>query len=136
MKRKPYSRKKKGKGLFDHLTKKETNDEAWRRIREGEVVPYFVENNLYDWCELLIQGVCEGNHNLAFAHSKKHIDWAKAEPQRGIDIRQVVRACGKCHHFIEYSVVDKSKGESGREVMYDYVVKAIEVRNKFLGKNL
>src|SRR5437762_1744444 len=106
IKTKPFTRKKKGKGYFDHLVKRETNQEAWNRIRDTEVAPDFIAKGLYDWCELLLP-VCEGNHNLAFAHSKKHIDWAIEEPQRGIDIREVVRACGKCHHFIEYPVVDK-----------------------------
>jgi len=122
---------KETKGLFEHL-KKESKVEEWRRI-EKEITPFFVSNGIYDYCELRLSN-CKGNFQLCFAHSKKRGDWAKDEPQRGIDARQVVRACSECHNEIEYPEVDRTAGENGKEIMYNIVVQTIEKRNKRLTK--
>ncbi len=142
--RKPYvwkrKPKKEGKGLFDNLKKekknlfphlkKESKDEEWRRI-QNEITPFFIKHNIYNYCELRLH-CCSGTFGLAFAHSKKRDDWAKEGLEREIDARHVVRACQDCHDFIEHPKVDKSKGENGRDVMFNYVVECIERRDKRL----
>ncbi len=133
LKRTPFlkkkSVKKETKGLFDYL-KKETKDEEWRRIKE-EITPFFVSTGLYNICELKLSK-CMGNFKLSFAHSKKREDWANTLPQRDIDAKEVVRACPNCHDEIEYPEVDKTKGELGREIMYNIVVQTIKRREDAL----
>lgn len=123
--------KKEKKGQFKHL-KKESKIEEWIRIKK-EIEPFFVYYNLLEYCELKLEGCMI--RATDYAHSLKRIDWAKEDPQRTVDAKQVVRACPKCHHTIEYPHVDKEGEESGRQLMFNHVVAVIRRRNVSLGLN-
>lgn len=134
-------KKKQGKGLFDHLQKekkglflhlkKESKDEEWFRIKQ-EIRPFFVKHGLINICELKLP-MCIGNVlPLHFAHSKKREDIAKEEPERTRELKEVVRACPKCHDYIEH--LPEKDGVSGRQRMYNIVIACIEIRNRRLAR--
>lgn len=141
-------KKKEGKGLFKHLKKekkglykdrtkekknlfpkKESKVAEWNRIKR-EITPYFIENDIYNICELGLEG-CTGNAiGLTYAHSKKRGDIATKEPERTRELKEVVRACPACHHKIEY--IPKELG--GRKKMYEIVTEVIRKREERLGR--
>lgn len=125
------NKRKETKGLFDHL-KKESKGDEWFRIKQEELHPYFQANNLFDKCELGLP-VCIGSAlPLQYAHSKKRGEIALEEPQRGIEMREVIRVCQNCHNHIE--TLEETDGVSGHQQMYDIVVGVIARRNKRLAR--
>lgn len=128
--RKPIPRKRakprNKKGLFDHLIRKAKTDE-WIAIR-GELEQTFFALGI-NYCELRLEG-CMGRFGLAFAHSKKRNYIATEPKERAREMREVVKACSACHHFIEHPTREQLEptGENAHEYMYRIVTEAIKHR--------
>lgn len=130
-KRKPYQWNKnpKKKGLFPE---KESKVEEWARVKRDILDPYFHEKGLYYTCELSLKGCIGRLLPLQYAHSKKRDDIASEEPERTRELCEVIRTCTVCHDYIER--LPSKDEKTGKQRMYEIVVKIIEKRNERLAR--